>query len=323
MRLIVSFILLTLSLFANDAIVKFENLKPSYYQNQIAEFDIRIGLAQKDNIRVIPTRKMSISLKKQNDYLYIAHVKTKITDPMPSIIIRGNNLNKKIDLNKYVKIMKLPRNKLFCNVLADKLEIKNAIASKYKDDKIILSFDINCKNCNIEDFKLPFEQKLTIKAPGIASYYVIIPQNTKRLTFDYFNLKKNSFETVTIPVVLKDETISTQTNVNVEEKTFFTPLNIFLLALIAFTLIIFLIYRKIWLLIFPLALAGVLVYPYVPKGEVTLPAKTKMYILPTKQSSVIYITNHPIKAKVIKRVNDYLKVKVDNKIGWVKNESVK
>jgi len=323
MRKIAIFIAFALFLFANDAIVTFQNLNPSYYQNQIASFDIRIGLSQKDNIKIIPTKKMSITLKKLNDYLYLLHVKTKITDPMPSIIIKGTNLYKKVDLNKYIKITKLPQNKRFCNVLANKLEIKNAFASKYKDNKIILTFDIKCDNCNIEDFKLPYEQKLTVKSPTNATYYAILPQNTKRLSFDYFNLKKNSFESVSIPVVLKDETISTQTNINAEQKTFFTPLNILILSLIAFTLIIFLIYRKIWLLIFPLALAGALVYPYIPKGEVTLPAKTKMYILPTKQSSVIYITNHPTSAKVLKRINNYLKVKINNKIGWVKNEDIK
>ncbi|NPA87108.1 hypothetical protein [Caminibacter pacificus] len=324
MRKLVFLLFFTFLFAKTDAIIKFENIKPFYYQNQIANFNIRIALSKANNLTIIPPENMEVNLTKKNDYLYILNLKTKITPQIPKVILIGRKFYKELDLNKYIKVRTLNSpNKMFCGVFADNLVVKNPIAAKNDENSTILSFDIFCKNCNISDFKLPYEQNITIRDANSASYYVILPKNQKKLTFYYFNTQTNTFNKITIPIILKDETISTQTNINPEENNFFTPINILILSLIAFTLLIFIIYQKIWLLIFPILLSALLVYPYIPKGSVTLPKNTKVYILPTKQSTVIYITHQRRKVEVLKKLKGYIKVKINNKIGWVRDEDTK
>jgi len=151
---------------------------------------------------------------------------------------------------------------------------------------------------------------------------MIVPKNKKKIEFYYFNLKQEKFNKIEIPIILKQETISTQTDLNPEENRFFTPLNILILGIIAFFLIIFIIYQKIWILFFPLILGGYLIYVILPKGELILKRNTKVQILPTKQSTVIYITKEPQKAKILNKTDNYTKVEINKKIGWVKNEDI-
>jgi hypothetical protein len=41
------------------------------------------------------------------------------------------------------------------------------------------------------------------------TYYVIIPNTDQNLNFSYFNLKKQRYESLTIPIVVDDDTVST------------------------------------------------------------------------------------------------------------------
>jgi hypothetical protein len=314
------FFLLAGYLFA--AIVKIENPKEIYYQNQIADFNIKVITNTKTNISIIAPKDTKYKIHNKNGYVHEINLTTKVTKPMPKIIVTGKHLYKKINF-KDLNIVKLNPPKNFSGVLAEKLKISNVIAAKNDKNSIILSFDINTKKANLKDFHLPYEEKLTIRNDNLASYYVILPKNTNNLKFSYFNLKEKNFKQITIPVILKGETISTQTNINPEEGGFFSPINILLLTLIAFSLIIFLIYKKLFLLVFPIIFAGILIYPYFPKGEITIPKNTNIYLLPTSQSTAFYITKKNQTVKVLKKINGYYKVEINNKIGWVKEKDVK
>jgi hypothetical protein len=140
--------------------------------------------------------------------------------------------------------------------------------------------------------------------------------------FYYYNTQCDNYEKIIVPINLKEETISTQTNLNPEDKTIFTPLNIFLLCIIALLLIIFLVYQKIWLIIPPLLLSIYLIYLNLPKGNAYLKRGAKVYILPTSHSTVFYISPIGTKVKILKKEKNYTKIRLNNKIGWVKNEDL-
>jgi len=320
MKKIIFFSFLFNILFAS--IVKIENLRPIYYENQVTTFKIKVISNYKTKISIIAPKNTKYHIFNKNGYVHEINLTTTITNPMPKIIITGKKLYKKVNF-KDLNIVKLNPPKNFSGIIADELKISNVIAAKNDDNSVILSFDLSGKNINLKDFHLPYEEKLTLRSDNLASYYVIIPKNKKNLKFSYFDTKENTFKQVTIPVILKGETISTQTNINPEDNSFFSPLNILLLSLIAFSLIIFLIYRKIFLLIFPLIFAGILIYPYLPKGEIIIPKNTNIYLLPTSQSTAFYITKQEKHTKVLKKVNGYYKVEINNKIGWVKEKDVK
>jgi len=208
----------------------------------------------------------------------------------------------------------------FSGVLANELNISTPIALKTKE-KILLSFTIKCKNCNIKDFHLKNEENLTIINNNTASFIITLPINTKKLNFYYFNLKTQTFNKISVPIQLKENTISTQSNINPKENNFFTPLNILLLIIIALFLTIFIIFQKIWILIFPLIIGGYLISQLIPKGEIYLKKGEKVTILPTENSTIIYVIKKNQKAKILNKTNNYVQIKINNKIGWVKNEN--
>ena len=90
-----------------------------------------------------------------------------------------------------------------------------------------------------------------------------------------------------------------------------------ILIIIAFFLILFLIYQKIWILIFPLLFFVIIIYQFIPKGEIFLKKGDKLTILPTYNSTIIYIIKKPQKAKILEKSRNYVEVKVNNKIGWI------
>ncbi|NPA12258.1 MAG: hypothetical protein GXO62_08445 [Epsilonproteobacteria bacterium] len=299
-------------------ITKYENLKPYYLPNEPTGLNIKIILPKEENITVIAPQNYEYNLTKINPYIYRLHLNFKAKDKS-SVYVSSKDFLYEINLSKIkIKNISLPQN--FSHIYSPELKLQNVIASKYDTEKNIVSFLIKAQN--VKNFSLPYEENLTLLKENEANYYILLPKSQKKLTFYYYNTQNNQFQKVTIPIIIKQETISTQTNLKPEGDDLFSPINIFILSLIGFGLIVFLVYQKVWLLIFPLLLGTFLAFKILPKGEVALAPNTKLYILPTK-STPFYETKTYTKAKILKKLKNYTKVEINNKIGWVKNEAIK
>jgi len=311
-------------LFSSDLIIQYLNLKKEYYENQIISLKLKIITPQDINLTFIQPLESEINVTKPSKFIYIVNLKYRNNDEIKKFFIIGTNIYKEITLNNLYSSKSLQKVKNFCNVLADKFNISNPLASKYNDKYNMLSFTIETKNANLKDFSLNLkDENLTIISPNKATFFGLIKKNINNLTFYYFNTQTDNYEKITVPINLKAETISTQTDLNPEEKTIFTPSNIFLLSIIGLLLIIFLVYQKVWLIIPPLLLSIFLIYLNLPKGSGYLERGTKVYILPTSQSTVFYIAPIGTNVDILKKEKHYTKIKLNNKIGWVKNEDLK
>jgi hypothetical protein len=311
-------------LFSSDLIIQYPNLKKEYYENQIINLKIKIITPQDVNLTFIPPLESEINVTKPGKFIYIVNLKYRNNDDIKKFFIIGKNIYKEIILNNLYTSKSLQKVKKFCNVLADNFQILNPIASKYNNKYNMLSFTIKTENANLKDFSLNLkDENLTMVSSDKATFFGLIKNNIKRLTFYYFNTENDNYEKITVPINLKEETISTQTDLNPEENTIFTPSNVFLLSLIALFLIIFLVYQKVWLILLPLLLSIYLIYLNLPKGSGYLERGTKIYILPTPQSTIFYIAPIGTKVEILKKEKNYTKIKLNNKIGWVKNEDLK
>jgi len=312
------FLLFPLLLFSNS-IIKYLNLKPFYYENQIAVLKIKV-ISNENNLSFF-SPNLNVEVNKTNPYIYLLNIKFK-ADKNSSKNIFILPTKEIIDLNKIIKLKKLssiPSN--FSHIFATSLKILNPI-STIIDNKIILSFTIKATNSNLKDFKVN-DGNLTLLNQNEANYFTYLPLNTKNFIFYYFNTAIDNYQKIYIPVILKENTISTQTNINPEEDKFLTPLNILILSIISFFLILFLVYQKIVILLIPILLAGYLILSYIPKGEKILIKNSKIRILPTQNSTIFYSPTTDTKVKILKNSHNYTKIKIDNKIGWVKNENLR
>jgi hypothetical protein len=313
------FLFFFVNLWANNLVITYPNLKKYYYKNQIINLQIKI-LNPKNEELNFALNKGEINITKKI-YLYLLNLKFK-NDLNNYLIILSKDFNKTINLNSLFQTKTIDNIPNFCNVLAQNLKIFNPI-STLTDNKIILSFTIKAKNANLKDFKINNDENLTLIDNSEASYYTYLPKNTKNFTFYYFNTTEDNFKKITIPIILKEKTISTQTDINPEEKTFFTPFNILILIIIAFFIIIFLVYQNIFVLIIPILLSLYLILTILPKGEKILIKNSPVRILPTQNSTIFYKPTVDTKVKILNKTKNYTKIKINNEIGWVKNENLR
>ncbi|ACM93700.1 conserved hypothetical protein [Nautilia profundicola AmH] len=317
-------ILIATLLFSADLIIQYPNLKKEYYENQIIDLNIKVITPKEMNLTVVPPLGSEINITKTSPFVYQINLKYKNDNEIKKMFILSKNLYKEIVLNNLYNTSKIEKIKDFCNVLAKDLKINNTISSKYDKKYNIISFTLIGKDANLKDFTLHLkDENLTVISPEKATYLGLVDNKQQKIKFYYFNTDNDNYQKIEIPINIKEETISTQTDLNPEENTLFTPINIFVLSIIAILTIIFLVYQKVWLLIPPLLLTGFLVYNNLPKGEAYLSRGTKIYILPTKNSTVFYQAPIGTKVKILKKSKHYTKIKIKNKIGWVKNEDIR
>ena len=313
---IVSFLL------ANNLIITYPNLKKEYYKNQIINLTIKIITPKEMNITAFTNFKSKIDITNYK-FTHIIDLSYKEQNNTKLFIV-GDEIYKEINLSNLYTIKELPKIKNFCKILADNLEITNIIASKFNLKYNLLSFSIKGENANLEDFSIGLkDENLSLTFLNEATFLGLIDKDKTEISFYYFNLLNETFNKITIPINIKEETISTQTNIKPTENTLFTPINILTLFIIAFLTTIFLVYQRVWLIFPPLILTAILIYNNLPKGEIYLPYNTKVYILPTKNSTIFYITPVGKKVKILKKLKNYTKIEIDNKIGWVKNEDIR
>jgi hypothetical protein len=313
------FFILFINIWANNLIITYPNLKKYYYKNQIVNLQIKI-LTPKNKEINFSLNQGELNITKK-PYIYLLNLKFKNNSNI-TLKILSNDFNKTININSLFKTKTIDKIPKFSNLLADDIKILNLI-SALTNNKILLSFTIKAKNANLKDFKINKDENLTIINDNEATYYTYLPKHTKKFIFYYFNTTDENYKKITIPIILKEETISTQTDINPEEKTFFTPFTILILGIIAFFIIIFLIYQNIFILIIPIILSIYLIINHMPKGEKILKKDSPVKILPTQNSTIFYRPIVDTKVKILNKIDGYTKIKINNKIGWVKNEYLK
>jgi len=221
-------------------------------------------------------------------------------------------------------IIKLKGTKYFSGVIAKSLKIKKNKTTHFDDKNLIVVLEIEAQQANLNDFKLQW-----VERDGIDSsrsnlpyfsifYYAIVPDFTKEFIFTYFNRVANKFEKITLPIVLSDEQISTQVDLNPATNSLQIYKDSAYGFLALFFIILFIRRRKIVYIIFLVMLIALFIYNKNPFNSIKLDKGSQIRILPTKKSTVFYITNRTIYAQKLDSKNNYIKILLPNgKIGWL------
>jgi len=228
------------------------------------------------------------------------------------------------------KIIALREDKAFSLVLADDFTLLDHHEKKYDEKSNIVVLEINATGSNLEDFHIPYALRDgidDIKYNGNNQriyYFAIIPNDIKIFKFKYFDLQNNKYNIVSFPVILQDSSVSTQTDLNPEESRYALYKAI---ALVVLAFIIFLFYlksRKIYILILSLIVLAFTFYIRMPMSKILLHKGVKLRILPTKNSTIFYITEKDTEADKLLVRDGYIKVLLPNKkIGWINENSAK
>jgi hypothetical protein len=225
-------------------------------------------------------------------------------------------------------IIQLNGTKYFSNVIAHSLHVIKSKTSQFDDKNLIVVLQIKAKQSNLLDFKLSWVNRDGIdssKNDGIYDkiyYYAIIPQYTKKFDFTYFDMLSNKFIKISIPIVINDDSVSTQIGLNPQESS----IQIYkdaMFAIVAFLfLLLFIRRRKKVYLILILSILALFIYSKNPFNSIKIEKNTNLKILPTKNSTIFYTTNRTLYAQLLGSRQDFKKILLPNgKIGWIKDKN--
>lgn len=212
----------------------------------------------------------------------------------------------------------------FANVLADKFTIVNYKTTPYNQENNIVIFTVKASRCNIGSFSLPnaikqgFESKLPNVGESQITYYAIIPNSEEALTFSIFNLQKQRYESLSIPIIVDDDTVSTQSDLSPTDSRH-TELKVAASAVTG-VLLISLYYwrRQRWYLIASVLPMFYVVYALLPNQNICVKKDAPIYLLPMHHGTVFEMTLQEEHLEAGKEVGDFIKIHLgENKVGWV------
>lgn len=332
-------ILLALPLHADNSF-EYSYMPKSLYPNQIFPITI-IGVGQpiseSDDVAFAfdkkssyhPLFKKPLIVHNGNDSFYTFYFKAKHSTLLtPSVHIISSNQEKVLPPKK-IRVKPLKTEKMFCGVVAADMNIKNSQASHYDENSHILTLVIEAHEANLEDMRLmEFTQSgvdglKRINAKVEAEFYVVVPATQKELHFTYFNTIKQEFISLKTSIEVLDVSVSTQSELNPQKDDFERLKKYLFIALFLFFILLFLIKRDFFYLIFAtLSLITLLTF-YIPHKKICVQEGTPLYILPTQTSTISTHFNQKIDTMLLGKRKGFKKVENnEGVIGWIKNEDI-
>ena len=332
MRFLFPILLIFSYIFGDERVLisHFENPKQTYFNNQIIHLKLKTITAENGNISIVSDSPiLEINSIKEDNSTYLSTITFQLKDrrfPIFTIYFNDENNSKigeeKISLNSKIEVLNPPKN--FSNILAKNMEVKNPVLSDYDENNNILYFNVLFNDANSRDFKfnkiLDFDLIEGNKTEENFRYSAIVPKQETDFKIIYFNTIDGEYKTIFFSTKLKDETISTQTDIKPIVTTQIYLIDAVLIGLILLWILLY-YYKRKWIYIILILLAiGSLIFFNLPKKEITLKTGKQIHILPFEQSTIFMTTEIPTKVTVLNRKGEYIKIEINNKIGWVKDD---
>ncbi len=230
---------------------------------------------------------------------------------------------------KALEVVTLNPPKNFAHILADSFEITNYKTTRYNGEFNTAIFEAKATRCDIESLYFEGYEKQGADSvepshhEATITYYVIIPKELENLKFSYFNLQREKFVDVLIPIIVEDDSVSTQSDLKPTEQSH-TLIKVSVAAGIALiALILFVMRRKVYYLVFVILPVLYIADAAVPTEYACIKPNSPIYLLPMERATTFEVTTIKYSLEVQGRIKNYTKVKLhNNKIGWVRNEDL-
>ncbi len=217
----------------------------------------------------------------------------------------------------------------FSGVIAEDFVLKAYKTKQYNNKEALTIIDVDAINSNLEDFKLKdIEEQAASSLKEVDEkqnlvYYFVTPIYKKKIVITYYNTKTKNMKDVTIPLLLQNELVSTQTDLNPNDSSFEKYKKI---AAIFFFIVFFLLFvwkrKRVFLIISGILLIISIIY-LLPNEKGIVKKDSNVYILPTRNSTIFFKLENNQNIEVLDKKNGFIKVLgVDSEfIGWIKEES--
>jgi len=239
------------------------------------------------------------------------------SDEYNSSFIKGEKLNT-ITLN--------PR-KNFSNIIANDFQLQEYKTTSYDETKNIIVFVATATNSNIGAMHFTNVDKQGIESitdsyiDSKITYYIVVDKHLENFTFTYFNLLKNRFQTLSIPIIVDDDSVTTQSDLKPKDQSK-ERLKMLIAGAVAFVAFVFILFRKKYIyLVFLIIPLIYIAYIAMPEKEICIKKGSPIHLLPVDNGTIFETTTTTLRLQKEGEVENYVKVKLQNeKIGWVHNE---
>lgn len=237
----------------------------------------------------------------------------------PSTILAGEKLS----------VAPLNPTKDFSNIVANSFDITEYKTTSYDASRNIVVFIATASRCDIASLVLNGVYKQGIESiteshtDSKIIYYAIIDKKLDSLSFSYFNLVQNRFIPINIPIIVNDDSVTTQSDLKPKDLS-----NEILKMGVAATIAVISFFIYLWrrskiFLLFIFAPLGYALYLGIPSKEVCIKEGTKVYLLPVSNGTIFETAATEHKLQKEDEIKGWVKVQlVNQKIGWVKNEDI-
>jgi len=295
--------------------------------------DITYELSNHKGLKVlndIPYREEDSKYYHDTFYFLTTSSKAVLPDFTATLHDYDNTVYKESTLSgKKLKVVTLNPKKNFSNIIADSFELLEYKTSSYDDQHNIVVFVATAKNCDISAFKFQnvFKQgtESLIESPFDSKivYYAVINKEVENFSFSYFNLEKNKFIRINIPIVVIDDSVTTQSDLKPKDQSR-ERLKMIIAAGVALVAFVVILWRRRYIyLVFIIIPLAYIAYIAIPSKEVCIKVNSEIYLLPVHNGTIFEKTSSIYYLQKEGSVKDFVKVKLKNeKIGWVKNEDI-
>ena len=299
----------------------------------VSDYDsIQYSFSTKSGVRILNT----IPYREQKGKFFLDTFKFIAISPYAKIpditatLIAQRSYESATLTGKKLNVIKLNPKADFSNVIASSFELLDYKTTSFDNKNNIVVFSAQAQNSSLDAMQFRNVLKQGVESisqsnvidPKI-TYFVIIKKEIEQFNFTYFNVLENKFMKVSIPIVVDDDSVTTQTDLKpIDQSKEQLKVNIAIGIGILFLLIAIFKKRFIYLvlMLFPLAYAG---YLSIPSKDVCIRKGSSIYLLPVSNGTIFEEAQTQYILSKEGTTSGYTKVKLqDDKIGWVKNEDL-
>ena len=228
-----------------------------------------------------------------------------------------------------LNVITLNPKKNFSNIIANSFELVEYKTTSYDNNHNIIVLVATATNCNIEqmNFKGVFKQGIESVTSSYfdsrITYYLVINKQIENFSFSYFDLSKNRFIRMNIPIIVDDDSVTTQSDIKPKDQSR-VILKMQIAAGVAFIGFIIILWRKkyIYLVLILIPLMYI-IYLSIPAKEICVKEASQIHLLPVDNGTIFETTVSQQYFLQEGNTKEFIKVKLKNeKIGWVKNEDI-
>ncbi len=291
--------------------------------------DVKYNFSNHSGLKILdttPTKEYKGKFLYATFHMLATADRAKLPD-VNAILIAAQEYNSTFINGPELNIITLNPKKDFSNIIANSFELQDYRTTSYDTNHNIVVFAATATNANIETmhfenvYKQGMESIENSYETSRITYYVVIDKHLKYFTFSYFNLSKNSYVLVSVPIIVDDDSVATQSDLKPHDQSHDTIKMYIALAISIIGLVIIFFKQKYIYLIFIVLPLGYILYLSMPQKEVCIKKGSNIYLLPVENGTIFEATPQEYHLPREGSVTNFTKVKLqNNKIGWVKNE---